>query len=146
MKNSWLPVALVALFCGCSGDSPTETQINPDSAPRVTSKVTLYPPQLDGYVRFSDGTFAPFGTWVRIYRDGEPPEGDAEDQTDGGHYGFSGPDEGWPTGWYFIITDTVYRESLPYIGYRNSYHEEGVWTRNQNITLNRVYNQSSPTQ
>lgn len=102
--------------------------------------------QLEGFVRFGDGTPAPFGTWVRVYLDGEPPEGDAEDQTENGHYGFSGSDSDWPTGWYFVLTDTVYRESLPYVGYRWSYHTYPDVTSNQHITLKRVYNQSSPLQ
>jgi hypothetical protein len=82
---------------------------------------------------------------VRAYLDEEIVPGAGDETDSNGHYGFSGPNTSWPTAWYFILTDTVYRQSLPYVGYQWSYHEYGLSTRNQHITLRRVYNQSSPS-
>jgi hypothetical protein len=132
-------VALVVVW-GCSEEDRSVAPVQEDeSALRAVGKGMLQPQQLEGEVRYSDGTIAPFGTMVRAYRNGVLVPG-AEDETDSGngHYGFSGSNSDWPTGWYFIQTDTVYRLSLAYEGHRWSYHVYDSTTRNQHITLTRV--------
>ena len=144
MKQSALIFMVVLLIWGCSNDNPLDTEA-PDLVPPLNSsnQVLLDEQQLEGEVRFTDGKIAPFGTMVRAYRNGVLVPG-AEDETDSGtgHYGFSGSDANWPTGWYYIITDTVYSDSNPYVGARWSYHVYPDPTYDQDITL--LLYESSP--
>jgi hypothetical protein len=95
--------------------------------------------QIEGIVSFPDGSHPQGGPYIRAYY--HPSGGyvpDSEDEIDyNGHYRCSGDDSNWPDGWYRLETDVIYAYGDALQGSRMSYHEEGIRTLNQNITLSK---------
>jgi len=136
-----VPILLLLPFLGCFEDTPS--LVNPQGAPgEPTGRSPDAALQVDGYVSFRDGSHpTEYDRLVRAYYDtgGEVPGSADEIDVPGGHYGCSGNNSDWPTGDYYLETDIIYRNGIPYQGSRWIYHEYGIPTRYQDITLVRYW-------
>jgi hypothetical protein len=92
--------------------------------------------QIAGFVSFPDGSHPQGEPFIRAYYSGGQyvPES-ADEINSNGHYGCSGVDSDWPTGWYYLETDVIYKNGDAWQGSRWSYHVYNTETTGQNITL-----------